>query len=312
MLYKKHLSLEDRKLLPLNGPNNYRVEDNKVITRAIEVNAVRHCNLSCKGCSHCSPISNKKIYNIENLKNDLVKLSEFLKSEFIRVVGGEPLLYPNLNELFKVIKTSNISEKTCLVTNGILLDKITDDNLQYIDKIEISLYPISNTLIERIKENATKLSKKGIKVRLLEYTDFRESIVQEESSNSSLIQTIYNTCQIAHNWRCITIDNNRIFRCPQSMIFSEKNNQYDDSILISEIKDFNELLCFLENNNYLQSCSNCLGSVGKKFEHEQIKRNEWENNIPITLESGVDMEYVKTLSKNLVYKSDCMKRNNLN
>ena len=42
MLYKKHLNLEDRKNFPLNGPSNYRICENKVLTRAIEVNAVTH------------------------------------------------------------------------------------------------------------------------------------------------------------------------------------------------------------------------------------------------------------------------------
>ena len=131
MLYKKHLNLEDRKNLPLNGPSNYRICENKVLTRAIEVNAVTQCNLSCKGCSHCSPIAENKIYNPAQLKRDLMILSKFLKTEFVRVVGGEPLLHPELSIFLKNIKESKISEKTCLVTNGLLLDKINEECLKY-------------------------------------------------------------------------------------------------------------------------------------------------------------------------------------
>lgn len=312
MLYEKHLSLEDRNNLPLNGPSNYRVNNNKIITRAIEVNAVRQCNLSCKGCSHSSPIASKRIYELESLKRDLKNLSKYLNSEFIRIVGGEPLLYPDFNNLLKIIKESNICDKICLVTNGIYLNKITDDDLKYLDKIEISLYPLANKLIEYVKQGAEILSLKGVKVRLLEYSDFRESIVLFETNNTNLIQQVYNTCQIAHNWRCITVDNDRLYRCPQSMIESEKQSNYSDSLKISEIEDIREVLYFLENNEYLNSCSKCLGSVGKKFNHEQIKRNEWEKHLSVNIESGIDLEYAKTLSKSLKYTSDCMKRNNLN
>lgn len=235
-----------------------------------------------------------------------------MKSEFVRVVGGEPLLYPELSNFLKIIKESNISDKICLVTNGLLLNNITDSDLEYLDKIEISLYPLSKKFHDTIKSNAKLLSESGVKVRILDYSDFRESIVLNKSTDINLIQTIYDTCQIAHNWRCITIDNDRIYRCPQSMIESEKQADYCDSIKISDIKNYWEVIRFLENNNYLAYCSKCLGSVGKKFTHEQVKREEWEKHLSESIESGVDLEYAKTLSKSLKYTSDCMKRNNLN
>ena len=48
MIYKPNVNFTDRFNLPLNGPGNYRVRDNIIYTRAIEINAVRHCNLSCR------------------------------------------------------------------------------------------------------------------------------------------------------------------------------------------------------------------------------------------------------------------------
>ena len=312
MLYKEHLDLGDRKKLQLNGPGNYRVENGMILTRAIEINAVRHCNLSCKGCSHSSPISKYKIYEPRILEKDLINISKFLRAEFTRVVGGEPLLHPNFIEILKTIKSSGISDKICVVTNGLLLDKITDDMLEYIDKIEISIYPLSISVLEKIKNNAINLSDKGVKVRLLEYTDFRESITQVSSFNNELIQLIYNTCQIAHNWRCITIDNNRIYRCPQSMINDEKTANYEDSLDINSINCLNDLLMFLENNNYLNSCSNCLGSVGKKIIHEQVNREIWNDLLSETPEDGIDEEYAMQLVKTLNYQSDCLQRHRLN
>lgn len=312
MLYREHLDLEVRKSLPLNGPDNYCVENNMIFTRAIEINAVRHCNLSCKGCSHSSPISECKIYEPNVLEKDLTNISKFLKAEFVRVVGGEPLLHSNFFEILKTIKLSGISDKICVVTNGLLLDRISDDMLNYIDKIEISIYPLSISVLEKIRNNAINLGNKGVKVRLLEYTDFRESITQTPSFNQELVQLIYNTCQIAHNWRCITIDNNRIYRCPQSMINDEKTGNYEDSLDIDSINCIDDLLSFLENNSYLNSCSTCLGSVGKKIVHEQVNRELWNDLLPENPEEGIDGEYAMQLVKTLEYKSDCLQRHRLN
>lgn len=110
MLYEKLEKLEDRKDLPLNGPDNYRVNNSIVYTRAIEINAVRQCNLSCRSCSHSSPIAPCNEYNPEDIERDLLKISQYLHSEFVRLLGGEPLLHSNLLEVLKVIKKTNISE----------------------------------------------------------------------------------------------------------------------------------------------------------------------------------------------------------
>ena len=241
-----------------------------------------------------------------------MKISQYLHSEFVRLLGGEPLLHSNLLEVLKAIKRTNISDKICLVTNGLLLDNISDEMLKYIDKIETSMYPLNKNLLQKIKNNALRLSEKGVKVRILEYSDFRESISQYSTDNQELKQLIYETCQVAHNWRCITVDNDRLYRCPQSMIYSEKNNDFSDSICISKLSNIYDLLAFLENNYYLNSCSCCFGSVGKKINHQQIKRYEWTSMLPETIESGIDKEYARTLVKKMDFKSDCMKRKNLN
>ena len=226
-------------------------------------------------------------------------------------MGGEPLLHSNLLKVLIAIKQSKIADKICLVTNGLLLDRLSEEMLEYIDKIEISIYPLSINILQTIQNNAIKLSQKDIKVRLLQYSDFRESIAQQSTKNEELIQLVYDTCQVAHTLRCITVDNNRIYRCPQSMIYSENNNEFLDSINIDCLSNVDELLMFLENNNYLHSCSNCLGSVGKKISHEQVRKEQWEKLLPVTIENGIDKEYAKKLVKSN-YKNDCMTRYNLN
>ena len=161
MLYKEYENLKDRENLPLNGFSNYRVIDDKIITKAVEINAVRHCNLSCRSCSHSAPISSKQIYDSEILERDLKSISKYLHCDYVRLLGGEPLLHPNLLDILKIIKKSEISEKTCLVTNGLLLSKLTDEMLQFIDKIEISLYPLPEIVCNKIKQFAQYFLQKG-------------------------------------------------------------------------------------------------------------------------------------------------------
>lgn len=312
MLYRKDIKTEERTNLPLNGPSNYRVSNGIIYTRALEINAVRQCNLSCRGCSHSSPLAENLNYDPIILQNDLSTLSNYIKCESIRIVGGEPLLHPNFTEILKAIKNSNISEKICLVTNGLILDKMDKSNLKYIDKIEISLYPLSNILVDKIRKIAEQIIQLGTKVTILEYNTFRESISRNKTLNINTIKMLYNTCQIAHFWRCITIDKGKLYRCPQSMILSEKTGDFSETINIYELKNIEMLLNFLENNEPIKACSYCLGSIGKSFKHQQLHKSKWESALPDNPDDAIDCKYANKLLKDAHFTNGCMFRNKLN
>lgn len=309
-LYELGISLSERELLPLNGPGNYRVKDGVIWTRTIEINATRHCNLSCRGCSHSSPLEEYFVLQPGETASSLRELSGYLRAETVRIVGGEPLLHPNLSSLLCAIRKSGIAERVCLVTNGILLDQIEEEALSGFDEIQISLYPLSEQIVSRIYKSIERVSTICKKVKVLKYSFFREAITSELTENQSLCKRIYETCQIAHYWRCITVDNGFVYRCPQSMVFMRNHNikgKKNDKLEIRTIKKMEDVLCFLENNNSLQACASCLGSVGIMFEHEQVHKDLWLNLLPSIPEEGVDYKFMDELEKNAREDHDCMR-----
>lgn len=305
-LYKTDISISERESLPLNGPGNYRVKDGVIWTRAIEINATRHCNLSCRGCSHSSPLEEYSVLQPEETNNNLRELSRFLKAETVRIVGGEPLLHPDLNSLICAVKESEIAERVCLVTNGILLDKIDEEILSCFDEIQISLYPLAEQVVSHIYKNIKIANTACKKVKVLKYSSFREAITSNLTNNQILCRRIYETCQIAHYWRCITIEQGFLYRCPQSMVLM-RNQNLEDKLEIRTIKKMEDVLCFLENNNSLKSCAKCLGSVGNVFEHKQIHKDLWICQLPICPEEGVDYKFMDELERNPREDNACMK-----
>ena len=133
------------------------------------------------------------------------------------------------------------------------------------------------------------------------------NITDDLDSDESIGQHFYNY-DINFDGNNYSIDGNMTYG---GFILS-KNNDFSDSICINELSNINDLLVFLENNNYLNSCSCCFGSIGQKINHQQIKKDEWIKMLPTTIESGIDEEYARTLVKKLDFKSDCMKRKNIN
>lgn len=76
----------------------YELKNGKVLTSGIIKYAVAyHCNLRCSGCVHLSPYSRKHFPSLESFTADLNQLSRGFHAPFIDLLGGEPLLNPEIN-----------------------------------------------------------------------------------------------------------------------------------------------------------------------------------------------------------------------
>lgn len=300
----------DRAGLPLNGPGRYRVADGHVWTRSVEVNAVDHCNLSCRACSHASPIAKASEMSADQVHADLALLSHVLRVENVRIVGGEPLLHSDLSRFVQAIKDSGISRKVTLVTNGLLLDQVATELWKLVDKVEVSLYPLAPRATERIRAAANRITAGGPPVDILEYSVFREAMTLEPSADSALVRQIYDSCQIAHFWRCITVDRGSVYRCPQSLFKVRVGGAalVSDSRRIDELPDVEAVIAFLESEDPLAACSSCLGSSGVTFPHQQTSRRTWLGEIGRRPEDVVDRVYLAQLAASPRSSNGCMTR----
>ena len=92
----------------------------------LRVSRTSNCNLRCR---YCMP--EQKIKQTEEMlsQKDLIHLVELISStgiKKIRLTGGEPLLYPNIEDLIIRFKAIQGIEKIVLTTNGILLSNKVD------------------------------------------------------------------------------------------------------------------------------------------------------------------------------------------
>lgn len=121
----------------------------KPILKYIEHDIVSHCNLNCAGCTHFSPLAEPCFEDINNFKKDFEKLKEVFDVSIIRIMGGEPLLHPQVLEFLKITKNLFPKAEIQLVTNGLLLNN-NSELLDYIKKhniiINLSDYGIVKNL----------------------------------------------------------------------------------------------------------------------------------------------------------------------
>ena len=121
------------------------------------LNICNHCNLNCKGCNHLSSIAEKKNYSLDVLERDLQQM-KFLHGDVPRIgiMGGEPLLHPEINSILEVTRAIFPKSKLLLSTNGILCEKMDETFWEMCKKsnivIRLSKYPIELSY-EKLENN---------------------------------------------------------------------------------------------------------------------------------------------------------------
>lgn len=92
----------------------------------LEHHIVDHCNLNCAGCSHFSPLAPTWFETIDQFEEDFGELALKTKGKvgMIRLMGGEPLLHPNLIKFLESARDLFPTTEIQVVTNGLLLSKL--------------------------------------------------------------------------------------------------------------------------------------------------------------------------------------------
>lgn len=203
-----------------------------------EVHLVEHCNLNCQNCDHYSPIAKEKYVDVEVYRKDFRRLMELTGGKATRIflLGGEPLLHPQVIELIKIARENfkNLDTRIELVTNGILLKEMRDEFWKtcYESDIGIAItkYPI-NLDYEELRELARG---NGVKLRF-----FGNSAVMKTSWHLPLdlegkqdYRLNFMRCWRANN--CITLKNGKMYACNIPAHIEHFNEYFDKNIPVTK------------------------------------------------------------------------------
>ena len=107
---------------------------------SLEYHIADHCNLNCAGCSHFSPLAKPWLVDPEVFEKEWKEVADSgLKIRRIRILGGEPLLHPELGFMLKCVRLLFPNSDINVVTNGILLKKRKEELLPIFNKYNISI-----------------------------------------------------------------------------------------------------------------------------------------------------------------------------
>lgn len=224
----------------------------------VELHISDKCNLNCKGCTHFSPLFDEIGAVLEKKMND-IKMLKGLFSDIFRVdvLGGEPLLNPELKDYVIELRKELPNSFIQIYTNGLLIPQLDDDVLKTIADynigVSISEYYPTHKIIGKITE---RLEAHGIRYRVAEYDNkqiFNTPISLSPNSKYP---------QMCISDGCITVSDGLIARCPTLMYISKFNEYFNQNLPtdgihhISEYNNGSDLLAGMKKAVPL--CKHCI------------------------------------------------------
>ena len=245
------------------------------ITHDLMFNINNICNLNCTNCSlNCGRRPAYSI-NLQDFKNQISKISKFINLGTISLIGGEPLLHPNLKEMCIYLKEYIPFETLNIVSYGILTNSFSDLDFEFFKKYNvtftISIYPKKEyiNIIKKFEYNCKKYNIicniHGIRpcFGLYDYN-------QKGTNNK---ETSFYLCEKSEVPHTFVIYQNHLYNCCLMPSFKESNININDSnyLNINNINNANEIFEFA--NHPYEGCQYCKknNEIGEQlhFWHEQ-------------------------------------------
>lgn len=224
-------------------------------TLRFEVHIVDHCDLNCQMCAHFSPLSAPQFTDLGSFSQDLQRLRELFGDEvaYIMLLGGEPLLHPNLPDFLYAARAAFPCSDLILYTNGLKLPRMSHEFWASCEMNQISVtltrypIPIDYTQIELLLEQ-----------HQMEYrycnTPGREKCSSHfplDLNGTQDPRLNFLNCNMAN--RCIFLRDGKLYTCPVIPNIQHFNSYFHtdlkvsslDAIDIYQATDAREIMRFL-------------------------------------------------------------------
>ena len=202
-----------------------------------EVHLADHCNLNCIGCNHFSPLAEHIFLDIESFRRDCERISKLSERKIgeLYLLGGEPLLHPYINEILNIVGQNFDTHNTGIVTNGVLLFKMTEDFWKCCKenkiKIIITRYPINLdfTAVEKIAGTYNVQLEYFGNTR--EITRFMDKIPLDLEGRQNAVKN-FRLCGKSNN--CITLKDGKLYTCSLAPHINHFNKYFNKNLQVSE------------------------------------------------------------------------------
>ena len=196
----------------------------------LQIHIVDHCNLTCDLCGHFSNITSPSYLEIDWFQEQITRVSKLFDSiRRLLILGGEPLLHPNLVEFLAVSRKHFPHTNIELWTNGILLERQKEDFWKALNRLDIELqmscFPGINVDKTRILELARMFN-----VRLI-MQDIKDFYILFNPKGDSNPKIAFAHCGSKD---CTQLYNGKLYLCPRPAYIHNLNEKQGTQIMVKE------------------------------------------------------------------------------
>lgn len=231
------------------------------------------CTLRCRHCGNFTPLLPQTFYSFNEISSDLEKILEVSKIYTVQIQGGEALIYPELVDLLKRLKTKKICS-VHIATNG--TRELTDEQIKVIRKlgatIRISDYQVNSRISAITGRLVEQCKKNKIAYRLYRFVSGDSSWMDmggkdtEREDDDARAKRTFDTCPFNI---CLTLENGLIARCSRATVSHLIQDFMPAEKDLIELRTMNaqelgkRLKEYMLHPSFMEACRYCYGSHGK-------------------------------------------------
>lgn len=247
---------------------------------------VSHCNLNCKYCDHFTPLAKEKVFDVKTLKKEFERVKEIMEVGSIGIMGGEPLLHPNINEVLCMFREIFKHTRLFILTNGIKLNSMEEDFWTTCRDnkigILISKFPLKidfTNVFEKAKKYKIPIDYYGAAEN--EYKTMYKMALDLEGKQDPI--DMYKRCW-QNKGGCTYFEEGKFYRCTTVGNIKNFNNYFNQNLKVSK-KDYLDIYkvrsikqIYNYFNNQIDFCKHCnfkAEQSGLPFELSKKDIKEW-------------------------------------
>jgi organic radical activating enzyme len=257
---------------------------NRIRVEAFELHVTEHCNLRCAHCCNMSPYLSSKTLSPAAIAATLTKMATVLHADVFKIMGGEPLLHPNITEVLHAVKASGVGDVVRLFTNGLLLTTMDDHFWRALDHLTISSYDSAPVRADHLAIIEDKAQQFDVVLNVKPVDAFSQVMHHIRRDDDEAVQYTWNQCWLRH--RCLVVRDERFYICTRAAYLTDLHDRvaltnpfddpdrrrHEDSVSIHEPNLAEHMLALLNRSQPLHSCRFCLGGDGPREVHQQLRR----------------------------------------
>lgn len=234
------------------------IKDGELVIPYLPLYLTTNCSLNCEKCNNLIPMFHGKAcdFSWEKTKKALERILSRLKELiFCELVGGEPFLNKDFEEILDFVMHQDIIRQIVVVTNGTVIPK--DSIIEKLKKSRALVRISDYGLFESMSKLVAKLDKAGVNIRIQQDMKWNDpGGVNRRGKSREEIKCQYNRCEFS--MKCKYLCEDKLFTCARaaSLYMLGITEAKGDMITISEETKREDILNFYLHD-YGEVCDYC-------------------------------------------------------